>query len=99
MLASHDRELEVVTLEQRIEEAVPLLTTLAPDPRLTGRGVEVECKCLEPVDVHRVAQDGEVALLPRQPTCEPTTRLAAIFAAPHRWRSAGTGARRRLKGH
>src|SRR5690348_13217027 len=68
-LASHDRDLDVVDRGQRIEQAVPLLTTLPPDPQLTGRRAEIECRCLELIDVHRVAQDGEVALLPRQPTC------------------------------
>src|SRR5215469_14964317 len=70
-LASHDCDLDVVDRGQRIEQAVPLLTTLPPDPQLTGRRAEIECRCLELIDVHRVAQDGEVALLPRQPTCEP----------------------------
>src|SRR5437773_11217181 len=94
---SHDRDLDVVNRGQRIEQAVPLLTALPPDPKLTGRRAEVECGCLEPVDVHRVAQDGEVALLLRQPTREPAPRLAAILASPHRGRPAGTGARRPLK--
>src|SRR5215467_4136027 len=98
-LASHDSDLDVVDRGQRIEQAVPLLTALPSDPQLTGRRAEVECRCLEPIDVHRVAQDREVALLLRQPTCEPAPRLAAIFAAPHRWRAARTGARRPLKGH
>src|SRR5215471_11481961 len=96
---SHDGDFDVVYGGQRIKQAVPLLAALPPDPQLTGGRAEVECGCPEPVDVHRVAQDGEVALLLRQPTREPTPRLAAIFAAPHRGRAARTGARRPLKGH
>src|SRR5690348_5441883 len=96
---SHDRDLDVVNRRQRIEQAVPLLTALPTDPQLTGRRAEVECGCLEQVDVHRVAQDGEVALLLWQPTRDAAPRLATIFAAPHRWRAAWTGARRRLQGH
>src|SRR5262249_52437088 len=42
---------------------------------------------------------GEVALLLREPTREPGPRVAAIFAAPHGRRAAGTGARRRLERH
>src|ERR1700730_11278823 len=96
---SHDCNLDAVDRGQRIEQAVPLLAALPPDPELTGRRSEVERGNLEAVDVHRVAQDGEVALLVRQPTRESAPRVAAILAAPHRGRTAGTGARRRLKGH
>src|SRR2546427_798577 len=86
---SHDRDLDVVDRGQRIEQAVPLLTALPPDPELTGRRSEVERWCLEPVDVHCVAQDGEVALLLRQPTRDPAPRVAPILAPPHRGRAAG----------
>src|SRR5438876_1988579 len=50
---SHDRDLDVVDRGQRIEQAVPLLTALPPDPELTGRRPEIERGGLEPVDVHR----------------------------------------------
>src|SRR5215469_17317010 len=94
---SHDRDLDVVNRGQRIEQAVPLLTPLSPDPQLAGRRAEVECRRLKPVDVHRIAQDGEIALLFRQSPREPTPRLAATLATPHCWRAARTRASRRLK--
>ena len=39
-MTSHDRDLDVVDRGQRIEQAVPLLTTIPPDPQLTGRRAE-----------------------------------------------------------
>jgi hypothetical protein len=66
---SHDRDLDVLNRWHRIEQAVPLLTAIPPDPQLTGRRAKVQCRCLEPVDIHRVAQYSEVALLLRQPVC------------------------------
>ena len=62
---SHDRDLDVVDRGQGIEQAVPLLAALPSDPELTGRRSEVKRGRLEPVDIHRVALDGEVALLLR----------------------------------
>src|SRR4051812_13519922 len=84
---------------QRIEQAIPLLTALSSDPELTRRCSEVERGRLDPVDVHRIAQNSEVALLLRQPSREPAPRIAAILATPHCGRAARTGTRPRLQGH
>src|SRR5689334_9848402 len=96
---SHDRDLDVVDRRERIEKAVPLFTALPPHPQLTRRCAEVECRCLEPIDVHRVAQDSKVALFLWQPTREPAPRFTAVFAPPHRWCAARAGTCRRRKGH
>src|SRR5215471_7053626 len=98
-LSSHNTDLDVVNRRQRIEEAIPLFTTLPPDPKLASRRPEVERGSLEAVDVHRVAQNREIALLLGQPARKPSPGLAAIFAAPHRRRAPRATARRRLKRH
>ena len=97
--SSDQRHLDAEDWRERIEEAAPLLPAVAPDPELPGGGPEVERRRLEFVDAHRVAQDREVARLLRQPLCESPPRAAAIFAAPHRGRAAGTGAGHRLERH
>src|SRR5690348_12950550 len=85
-----DRDLDVVNRRQRVEEAFPLLPALAADPELTGRRTEVECRRLQVVDRHRIAQDREVALLLRHPLRQPVPGIAAILAAPDGGSAVGT---------
>src|SRR5438552_10591442 len=81
-VASDHRDLHAVDRRERVEQAVPLLAAVPPDPELACRGAEVERRRLELVDVHRVAQDREEALLLRQTAGEPPPRAAAVLAAP-----------------
>ena len=81
---SHHRDLHAVDRRQRVEEATPFLAAVTTDPELAGRGAEVERGRAEVVDVHRVPQDREVALLLRHSACEPLPRAAAVLAAPDR---------------
>src|SRR5205823_6557739 len=90
---SDDGNLDVVDRRQRIEQALPLFAAFSANPELAGRRAEVERRRLEPIDVHRIAQNGEVALLFRQPARESVPRGAAILATPHCRCTAGTGAR------
>jgi len=41
--SSRDGDLDVVDRGQRIEQAIPMLAALPPDPQVTGRRAEVEC--------------------------------------------------------
>src|SRR5436190_11594570 len=84
---------------QRVEQALPPLATVAPDPELAGGGTKVERGGLKLIDVHRVAQNGKVALLLREPARQPVPRIAGVLAAPNSGRAAGTGARLRRKRH
>src|SRR5712691_4658493 len=95
----HHRDLHAVDRRERVEQAVPLLAAVPSDPELSRRGAEVERRRLELVDVHRVAQDREEALLLRQTAGEPPPRAAAVLAAPDGGDAARTGARRRLERH
>src|SRR2546426_5076386 len=94
---SDHRDLHAVDRRQRVEQAVPLLAAVPPDPQLSRRGPEVERGRFELVDVHRVAQDREEALLLRHAAGELPPRAAAILAAPDRGSAAWTGARRGLE--
>src|SRR5687767_10377967 len=98
--ASSDHcHLNVVDRGQRIEQAVPLLTALPPNPELAGRRPEIQRGRLEAVNVHRIALNSKVAILLWQPTREPGPRAPAILATPYCGRVAWTSARRRIKGH
>src|SRR5438067_4617535 len=94
---SHHRDLDVVDGRQRIEQAAPLLAPVASHPELTGRRSEVERGRLQLVDVHRVALDGEEALLLGEAARQTLPGVAAILAAPHRGCAARTGTRHRLE--
>src|SRR5215471_19620000 len=98
-LSSHNTDLDIVNRRQRIEQAIPLFTTLPPDPKLASRRAEVESGRLEAVDIHCVPEDGEVALLLGKPVRETVPRLSATFAAPHCWRAPWASASRPLKRH
>src|SRR6516165_4670706 len=96
---SHHRDLQAVDRRQRVEEATPFLAAIATDPELAGRGAEVERGRAKVIDVHRVPQDREVALLLRQSACEPLPRAAAVLAAPDRGGAARASARHRFEWH
>src|SRR5439155_6157275 len=81
------------------EQALPPLAAVAPDPELSGGRPEVEGWRGQLVEVHRIAQHGEIALFLRQPLRELLPRAAAVFAAPNSGRAARTGARRGLERH
>src|SRR5437867_8999158 len=80
--SSDHRDLHAVDRRERVEQAAPVLAPIAAHPELTRRGPEVERGRAELVDVHRVALDGEEALLLRQPAREPPPGVAPVLAAP-----------------
>src|SRR6202022_803751 len=53
----------------------------------------------EAVEAPRVARDGEVSVLLRQPTSEAAPRAAAILAPPHSGGATRTSAGRRIQRH
>src|SRR5260221_8895057 len=67
---SNDDGLDAVDWRKRVEQAFPTLASIATDPKLAGGRPEVECWRRHCVDVHRVAQHGEVGFLFRQPVRE-----------------------------
>src|SRR5262245_32535147 len=73
---------------ERLEQAVPLLATVASDPNLTGCRAKVECRRLEVVDIHAVALDRKVTFLLGEAASEPLPRAASILAAPDGGRAA-----------
>src|SRR5262249_28439130 len=95
----HYRHLHIVDWRQRVEEAVELLSAIPANPELTGRRPEIQRRCFEAVDVHRVPQDSEVAVLFRKALREPGPRIAAILATPDGGHSAWTRAGLRLERH
>src|SRR5262245_65631090 len=76
----YGRDLHAVDRRQRVEETVPLLAAVPPDPELARRGAEVERRRLLLVDVHRVAQHREIGLFLREAASEPAPRVAAVLA-------------------
>src|SRR5262245_47913785 len=96
---SDDRDLHVVDRRQRIEETLELLAAVSPDPELARGRSDIECGCLELVDVHPVPLHREVGLLFREASREPAPGVPAVLAAPDGWRAARAGARRRLERH
>src|SRR5439155_12498481 len=94
---SHDGSLDAMDRRERVEQALPLLPSVPPDPELPGGGPEIEGRRLQVVEVQRVAQHREVALLPGQTQREFLPRAAAVFAAPDGRGAARTGARGRLE--
>src|SRR5262249_29079259 len=60
------RHLHALDRGQRLLQHLPLLAAVASDPQLPRRRAEVERRGLRLVDVHRVTQHREVALLLRQ---------------------------------
>src|SRR5262245_65905958 len=79
-LRLYGRDLHAVDRRKRVEETVPLLAAVAPDPELTRRGSEVERRRLLLVDVHRVERDREVGVLLREAFGEPAPRSTGVLA-------------------
>src|SRR2546426_10528977 len=61
--SSHNGGLHTMDWRKRFEEALPSLAAVAAHPELSGGGPEIERGRLQVVDVQRVAQHGEIALL------------------------------------
>src|SRR5439155_24147436 len=96
---SHDGSLDAMDRRERVEQALPLLPSVPPDPELPGGGPEIQGWRLQVVEVQRVAQHREVALLPGQTHREFLPTAAAVFAAPDGRGAARTGARGRPEPH
>src|SRR5437879_8577696 len=96
---SNDGHLHAVDRRERIEEAVPALAAVAPNPELTGRRSHVERGRLQVINVERIAEDGEVGFLFRQAAREPLPGAAAVLAAPNGRSAVRTGARGRGERH
>src|SRR5262245_26140754 len=84
--ASGHPDLHAVDRREGLEEAIPLLAAVAADPELAGGGADVKGRRLQIVDGHRVAQDGEVGVLLREPLREALPGAAAVGGAPDRRR-------------
>ena len=79
-------------------EAVPLLSPSLPI-RADPSSCRSRARAPSAVDVHRVAQDGEIALLLRRGRARSRLHESPPFSLRHTGRAARTGARPWLEGH
>src|SRR5436309_13520653 len=96
---SDNRDFYAVDWRERVKQAFPFLAAVAPNPELSSRGAQVERRRPQLVDVHGIAQHGEVTLPFWQPFRELLPRVAAVLAAPDSRSGAWTGACRGFQRH
>src|ERR1041384_1149175 len=77
-----DGDFHAVNRRERVEQALPFLAAVAAEPELAGGGAEVERGRRKFVDVHRVAQHGEVGGFFGETLAELFPGVAAVFGAP-----------------
>src|SRR5438034_4698815 len=99
MFTSHDGDLHAVDGREGIEQALPPLAAVAANPELSRRSPEIESWRGQLVDVQRVAQNGEVALLLRQSFSELLPGATAVLTTPDARGGARRRACRRLERH